>query len=82
MAEKFRRVVTGVNAAGRSIIAKDTEIAPTLYGVWPQIDFWKTTTTPASLTADSDTLGLAEQIEPPPNGTIFRMLEIPPIDPS
>src|SRR5713101_8521939 len=82
MAKQIRRIVTGHNAAGKSIIAQDafaTSIlelaaAPGLRAT----DLWETTTAPADLTSDADPVARPVHLEPQPTGTIFRIVEFPP----
>ncbi|HET7607567.1 MAG TPA: cupin domain-containing protein [Gammaproteobacteria bacterium] len=82
----FRRIVTGHDARGRSVIIEDGppprvariggELGPLFYEVW------NTRETPASIDRASgepheDGITLA----PPKNGTRIRVLDIPPEDP-
>ncbi len=81
----FRRIVTGHDANGRSVILEDAppprvariggELGPVFYEVW------NTRETPARIDRASgepheDGIVLA----PPPNGTRIRVLDIPPED--
>jgi hypothetical protein len=75
----FRRIVTGLNAAGKSVVVSDSAMPSGPYG---GADFWKTNTSPASLTADGDPQSGPPRLEPPANGTLFRFFEIPPEDPT
>jgi hypothetical protein len=79
MASVYRRVVTGRNGEGRSVVASDSRIAVAVLGM---ADFWKTTTAPASLAADGDAAAGPPRLEPPPGGTCFRFFEIPAQDPA
>jgi hypothetical protein len=74
-----RRIVTGLNAAGKSAIVQDAEMPRGMYG---GADFWLTDSSPASLPADGDPQARPPRLEPPSNGTLFRFFEIPPEDPS
>ena len=80
MARTFRRVVTGHNAAGKSIIWKDG-LAPQTLEPLPQLvlhEIWETTA-PADNTGQDDTAIRENSIEPhDPNGTIFRIVDFPP----
>jgi hypothetical protein len=78
MIQGYRCVVTGRDAGGRSVVARDTRVP---IGALGAADFWKTTTSPASPTADWVPSGPV-QLEPPPGGTIFRFYEVPPQDTS
>lgn len=79
MAKTFRRVVTGHNANGRSIIWKDGP--PRMLEPMPQFivhEIWETTA-PADNTGAEDTAIRENRIEPhDPAGTIFRYVEFPP----
>jgi len=82
MAKQIRRIVTGHNAAGKSIIAQDgfaTSILelPTVPGL-RATDLWETTTAPADLTSDTDPVARPVHLEPAPTGTICRIVEFPP----
>ena len=82
MPKQIRRIVTGHNAAGKSIIAQDafaTSILdmPAVPGL-RATDLWETTTAPANLTSDSDPVARPVHLEPKPTGTIFRIVEFPP----
>jgi len=82
MAKQIRRLVTGHNAAGKSIIAQDafaTSILelPAVPGL-RATDLWETTTAPAALTSDADPVARPVHLEPKPTGTIFRIVEFPP----
>ncbi len=80
MARNFRRVVTGHNAEGKSIILMDGP-PPQVLDPLPQIyshEIWETTA-PADNTGDNDTAIRDMRIEPhDPAGTIFRYVEFPP----
>jgi hypothetical protein len=82
MAKQIRRIVTGHNAAGKSIIAQDAvattilelEAVPGLRAT----DLWETTTAPADLSSDADPVARPVHLEPASTGTIFRIVEFPP----
>lgn len=82
MAKQIRRIVTGHNAAGQSIIAQDApatcileqEAVPGLRVT----DLWETVTAPAELSSDADPVDRPVHLEPQPTGTIFRVVEMPP----
>ncbi len=74
MSEQVRRIVTGHNAAGQSVIAEDSMVAPVQpFGL---TDFWQTNTVPAPL--DVDGRPSECRLEPPAGGTLFRFFEIVP----
>jgi mannose-6-phosphate isomerase-like protein (cupin superfamily) len=80
----FRRIVTGHDARGRSVILSD-ETSPHVMPIMDQpnfavTDFWKTNSIPADnsgATAD-DPCRLPIQVAPPPNGSVFRVVQFPP----
>ena len=81
MAQQIRRIVTGHNAAGKSILAQDaiaTSILelPAVPGL-RATDLWETTTAPADLSSDADPVARPMHLEPAPTGTIFRIVEFP-----
>jgi len=83
MIRRIRRVVTGHDAQGRSIIQSDgpaasvKEMAPTFPGL-ALTDLWETTASPASNAGSADAADRPVHLEPTRNGSIFRMVEFPP----
>jgi hypothetical protein len=82
MAQQIRRIVTGHNAAGKSIIAQDAAATtilelPSAPGL-RVTDLWETTTAPADLSDEADPVARPVHLEPAPTGTIFRIVELPP----
>ncbi len=82
MLQKIRRVVTGHNEQGESIIVSDEPSPNTLavlddpaYGL---TDLWVTSSTPADNSTDGDPAARKVVLEPPASGTIFRVVEFPP----
>ncbi len=81
---RFRRIVTGHNAKGRSMILSD-DVSPHVMPIMGQpnfavTDFWKTTTSPADnghLTSE-DPCQLPIQVAPPASGSVFRVVQFPP----
>jgi mannose-6-phosphate isomerase-like protein (cupin superfamily) len=81
---RFRRIVTGHDAQGRSVILSD-DTSPHVMPIMNQsnfavTDFWRTTCTPADngrATSD-DPCGLPIQVAPPANGSVFRVVQFPP----
>jgi hypothetical protein len=79
---KVRRIVTGHDAQGRSIIAKD--------GAPPQIiefkavpgtifyEIWNTNASPAPIDNGDDPTARRLQLHPMPQGSIIRIVDIPP----
>ena len=83
MIQRVRRVVTGHDAQGRSIIAADgpapnaKEISPAFPGL-AFTELWETTASPASNAGSADAADRPAHLEPNRNGTIFRVVEFPP----
>jgi hypothetical protein len=83
MIQRIRRVVTGHDAQGRSIIQSDgpaasvKEMTPTFPGL-ALTDLWETTASPASNAGSADAADRPVHLEPGRNGSIFRMVEFPP----
>mgnify|MGYP001168988238 FL=1 len=80
MVRSFRRVVTGHNSEGKSIIWKDSS-APNIVEPLPQFalhEMWETKS-PADNTTEDEVATRENSIEPhDPAGTIFRIVEFPP----
>ncbi len=81
MSTKIRRVVTGHDDSGSSVVLVDG-VATTVkeLGTTQIIatDLWETSTMPVSNQGSSDTAARPVMLEPPPNGSIFRFVEFPP----
>jgi hypothetical protein len=83
MLRKIRRIVTGHNAQGKSVIVSDAPSRHVLallndppFGL---TDLWVTSSSPADNSGHAD--GAARStitLEPPQGGTIFRLVEFPP----
>jgi quercetin dioxygenase-like cupin family protein len=82
MIKPIRRVVTGHNAKGRSVIASDgaSPHVLTLPGRpdFALTDLWVSDRAPASNAGSADPAKRRMALEPPANGTIFRVVEFPP----
>lgn len=82
MVKPMRRIVTGHNSRGKSVILRD-EVAPNNFRP-PQFagggitELWETTTTPASNKGDDDAVTRPVRLTPPRNGSIFRIVDFPP----
>ena len=80
MAFTVRRIVTTVDAAGRSVIGSDT-VEKAIPGRFDdrvgRYDPWSTDGSPPALNGD-DPMLKPGRVTPVANGTIFRILEIPP----
>ena len=82
MPTPVRRVVTGHDAAGRSIFISDGP-APCVYvpPLSPNVsltDIWLTESVPTSNEGGADPTAKALQLLPPKSGAVFRILELPP----
>jgi naringenin degradation protein FdeH len=82
MLKPIRRIITGHDAQGRSIIASDAPSPHALailntpaYGL---TDLWVTHDSPADNAGVDDPAARKIVLEPPPRGTIFRVVEFPP----
>jgi mannose-6-phosphate isomerase-like protein (cupin superfamily) len=82
--KRFRRVVTGHDPQGQSIIASDAA-SPHVMPIMDQpnfavTDFWKTFATPADngLATANDPCALPVQVAPPASGSVFRVVQFPP----
>jgi hypothetical protein len=81
MSTPIRRVVTGHNAAGKSIFLSDGP-APNVMSRGTAsttvTELWETTAAPASNRGDEDPTNHPYRLPPPKNGTVFRIIEYPP----
>ena len=79
---KVRRIVTGHDRSGRSIIASDASsphvIAIQGIASLGVTDIWKTHSTPADPDLARDPCGQPIQLAPPPRGTLVRIVQFPP----
>ena len=81
MPKKIRRVVTGHNAAGKSIFVID---APTPHvfqrtkGSAIVHELWETASTPADNRGNADAIARGHRLPPPNNGSVLREIEYPP----
>ena len=75
MAPQFRRIVTGHDAEGKSIVVIDGPAAP--FGA-----YWQTEGAPADNRTTADAAQSVRKLEPSPSGSIFRYAVIPPEDPN
>jgi hypothetical protein len=81
--QRYRRLVTGLNDAGRSTIVSDETCGhvqiiadvPT----FAMTDFWRHQKVPVDNAGDfDDGLDGPAEISPPPAGSVFRIVEFPP----
>ena len=82
MLKPIRRIVTGHDAQGRSIIARD-EASPNTIAIsespaFGMTDLWVTHDAPADNAGTADPAARKIVLEPPARGTIFRVVEFPP----
>ena len=78
---QIRRVVTGKDSSGKAIVVID-DVASNVRkrrnsGITSTL-LWVTDSTPASISGNADAADREISIEPPPNGTIFRVVEYAP----
>jgi mannose-6-phosphate isomerase-like protein (cupin superfamily) len=81
MPRKIRRVVTGHDAAGKSIFiieAPTPHVFSRTKGSAVVHELWETTRTPADNRGSADAIGRGARLPPPPNGSVFRVIEYPP----
>ena len=79
---RVRRVLTGHDVDGRSTIIADGQ-APNMKEMpsFPGLaltDLWETTSAPAGNEGHADAAARPVRLEPPKNGSIFRIVEFPP----
>jgi mannose-6-phosphate isomerase-like protein (cupin superfamily) len=81
MQRKIRRVVTGHDAAGRSIFVMDGP-SPHVFsrgtGSVVVTDLWETQRTPADNRGNDDSINRPFRLPPPKNGSVLRIIEYPP----
>ncbi len=82
MTFRIRRILTGHDAEGRSTIiadgiAQNVKEIPGIPGL-ALTDLWETAGAPASNEGHADAAARPVRLEPPANGTIFRVVEFPP----
>ena len=83
MPDKVRRIVTGVNSAGRSFILSDTMLpmAPVAPGAAVRTGLWTTSAAPASNEGTNDPVPDGVIMRTPPDhrgGTVVRITDIVP----
>ena len=81
MPKPIRRVVTGHDAAGRSVFVMDGA-APHVYQRSPGsavvTELWETRSMPADNDGNAEVTDHAFRLAPPKSGTVFRVIEYPP----
>ncbi len=82
MVEKIRRVVTGHDDSGKSVFIFDGDAGAVMeMESMPGLaltDLWVTDSSPADNIGNTDATDRPIVLEPPANGTIFRVVEFPP----
>jgi naringenin degradation protein FdeH len=74
-----RRIVTGVDANGKSYIAIDGPAGAVIESEGSGLaDIWLTDATPADNLATGDAANRRIRLEPPANGSIFRFFQVAP----
>ena len=78
----MRRVVTGHDARGRSVVLMDGESPHSFLlekaGGLKLTEIWETRSSPADNSGSRDAAGHERRIEPVDGGTVFRVIEYPP----
>jgi naringenin degradation protein FdeH len=81
MPKPIRRVVTGHDAAGRSVFIED-EAAPHVYQRSPGsaivTELWETRSAPADNRGSAEVTDHPFRLAPPKHGSVFRIIEYPP----
>ena len=81
MCKPIRRVVTGHDAAGRSVFITDAA-APHVYNRAPGsavvTELWETRAMPADNSGNDEVTDHPFRLAPPRNGSVFRIVEYPP----
>jgi len=76
MIDAIRRVVTGHDKNGRSIIVRDEAVLPD--NLDHEVVVWATAETPADNAGDPRSPRRAHPLEPPAGGSVLRVAEFPP----
>jgi mannose-6-phosphate isomerase-like protein (cupin superfamily) len=84
VSENIRRVVTTVDRSGKAVVLSDGPNPHKLVrpnrGVTSRL-MWVTDQTPADISGAQDRAAIEIGIAPPEHGSIFRIIDIPPITP-
>jgi len=78
MTRRLRRIVTGHDADGRSIVVGDA--APRELGTFHEM--WATDGAPTGYGSEDEVADRRVKLEPPEQGTVFRFFRVDPDDPS
>src|SRR5882672_778061 len=84
MTSEIRRVVTTHDATGKAIVLFDSDnphkmVRPV--GNFVSRVIWRTDTAPAVMDTHQDVGGQQKGVSPPPGGTVFRIVDFPPMSP-
>jgi hypothetical protein len=77
MLQPKRRIVTGHNEAGRSVVVFDNLVHPR-HELQDDIYLWITERTPASNVGHADAADRPIKLEPPSQGSVFHFVQFPP----
>jgi len=79
----IRRVVTGLDANNKAVVMFDSTVPlqPGRYGL-NSTNLWVTSTYPLGFSFKDDTAKIPVGVSPLDNGTKFRVVEFPPLDPA
>jgi mannose-6-phosphate isomerase-like protein (cupin superfamily) len=82
-ASEIRRVVTGLNADNKSVVMFDSRLPLQAgpYGL-QSTNLWVTDSYPVGFSFKDDTSAIPVGVSPLDNGTKFRVVEFPPLDPA
>jgi mannose-6-phosphate isomerase-like protein (cupin superfamily) len=81
MPKHIRRVVTGHDAAGKSVFILDgpsSHVFSRTKGSAIVHELWETTRMPADNRGNGDAIARGHRLSPPQNGSMFRVIEYPP----
>src|SRR5208282_3666299 len=77
----LRRIVTGHDKTGKSIVVFDDGVPNKVVRAETGIVanwIWITSSSPADITVKTDASSVGRGLAPPPNGSIFRIIDFPP----
>ena len=82
MGRDIRRIVTGHDEAGKAVVIIDeatSNVFKPAQRPGVQINnIWRVSESPASLAGNAETIEGRVSLEPPANGSVFRVIEFPP----
>jgi mannose-6-phosphate isomerase-like protein (cupin superfamily) len=74
----MRRVVTGPGAGGAAIVLDGEPPTAVEFGQYRTTELWVTDTSPPAVVRAGDPSARAWELEPPPGGSCFRIVQIAP----